>query len=248
MGDQYSRSRLIFGGAAMERLKNSRVAVFGLGGVGGSAAEALARGGVGALDLVDNDVFSPSNLNRQIFALRSTVGVYKTDAAAARIADIDPDCRVTLHRTFFLPENADSFDFSLYDYVVDAVDTVTAKLAIIMKAKASGVPVISCMGTGNKVDPSALKVADISGTSVCPLARVMRKALRARGVDHVTVVYSTEAPIDPDPEAAGEAPPPGRRSLPGSTSFVPGAAGLLIASRVILDLTGFDPGDRRRGV
>lgn len=239
MLDQFSRTALMFGTDGMEKLRNSRVAVFGIGGVGGYTVEALARSGVGTLDLIDNDTVSVTNLNRQIIALHSTVGQYKVDAAAARIRDISPDTVVNAHRCFFLPENADEFDFSQYDYVVDAIDTVKGKLEIIMQAKAAGVPVISCMGAGNKLDPSALRVTDIYKTQVCPLARVMRYELRKRGVKSLKVVYSEEAPHTPDPvlyaevmEAEGGV----RQSIPASNAFVPAAAGLLAASEVLKDL------------
>ena len=239
MLDQFSRTALMFGAEGMAKLRNSRVAVFGIGGVGGYTVEALARSGVGTLDLIDNDTVSLTNLNRQIIALHSTVGQYKVDAAAARIRDISPETAVNTHRCFFLPENADEFDFSQYDYVVDAIDTVKGKLEIIMRAKAAGVPVISCMGAGNKLDPSALRVTDIYKTQVCPLARVMRYELRKRSVKSLKVVYSEEAPHTPDPvlyaevmEAEGGV----RQSIPASNAFVPAAAGLLAASEVLKDL------------
>jgi tRNA A37 threonylcarbamoyladenosine dehydratase len=223
----------------MARLRNSRVAVFGIGGVGGYTVEALARSGVGTLDLIDSDKVSLTNLNRQIIALQSTVGQYKVDAAAARIRDISPETAVNVYRCFFLPENADEFDFTQYDYVVDAIDTVKGKLEIIMRAKAAGVPVISCMGAGNKLDPSALRVTDIYKTQVCPLARVMRYELRKRGVKSLKVVYSEETPHTPDPELYAEvmeAEGGVRQSIPASNAFVPAAAGLLAASEVLKDL------------
>lgn len=246
MQKEFVRTQMILGEQAMEALAASRVAVFGVGGVGGYVVEALVRSGLGAIDLIDHDRISGSNLNRQIFATRSTLGEYKVDAAAARIADINPAARVRCFRTFYLPDTADQFDFTQYDYVVDAVDTVTAKLALVMKAKACGTPIISSMGTGNKLDPSALRLGDISQTVVCPLARIMRKELRRRGVEHLKVVYSTELPIEPaQPEesASGDHTelPAGRRSIPGSTAFVPAAAGLLIASAIVSDLTGKRP-------
>ena len=235
MTEQFSRTELIFGPEAMEKLSAARVAVFGVGGVGGFVVEALARSGVGALDLIDNDTVALSNLNRQIIALRSTVGQYKVDAAAERIRDINPDCKVNALRTFFMPETAGQFDFSLYDYVVDAIDTVTGKIEIIMQARAAGVPVISSMGAGNKIDPAAFEVADIYKTSVCPLAKVMRRELKKRGVKKLKVVYSRELPRTPagEPEKS-----PHRRSIPGSAAFVPSVAGLIIAGEVIKDITG----------
>lgn len=229
MSEIFARTRLIFGDEAMERLSRARVALFGVGGVGGYAAEALARSGIGAIDIIDNDTVSESNLNRQIIALRSTVGMYKTDAAAARIHDINPDCKVTGHRIFFLPENKDCIDFRQFDYVIDAIDTVSGKLSIIECADAAGVPVISSMGTGNKTDPSLLTVTDIYGTSVCPLARVMRHECRKRGIKKLKVVFSTEEPRTPQKtETSANSKP-----VPGSTAFVPPAAGLLIASEVV---------------
>ena len=227
MKEEHGRTALLFG-AAVERLYTCRVAVFGLGGVGGAAAEALARSGVGSMDLIDADTVSLSNINRQIIALHSTVGMYKTDVMASRIRDIDPDIQVRCHRLFYLPETCGDFDFSVYDYVVDAVDTVSAKLSIIERAKAAGVPVISSMGTGNKKDPSAFQVADISKTSVCPLARVMRVELRRRGISGVKVVYSKEPPFKSDQDGDGR--------VPGSCAFVPPAAGLLLAGEVVRDL------------
>lgn len=246
MQREFIRTQMLLGEAAMERLAASRVAVFGIGGVGGYAVEALVRSGLGAIDLIDHDRISESNLNRQILATRSVLGEYKVDAAARRIADINPAARVRCFRTFYLPDTADQFDFTQYDYVVDAVDTVTAKLALVLQAKACGTPIISSMGTGNKLDPSALRLGDISQTTVCPLARIMRKELRRRGVEHLKVVYSTELPIEPaQPEEAASGDhtelPAGRRSIPGSTAFVPAAAGLLIASAIVSDLTGKRP-------
>ncbi len=237
MPDQYERTRLLLGESAIQKLRNARVALFGLGGVGGYIAEALARSGIGQMDLVDNDTISLTNLNRQILALRSTVGQYKVDVAAARIADIDPEIVVRTYKTFYLPETAALFDFTNYDYVIDAIDTVSGKLELIAQAKKAGVPVISCMGTGNKLDPAAFEVADISKTSGCALARVMRKECAKRGLHGVKVVYSKELPV-PQAETSSEALPEGstRRSLPGSTSFVPGTAGLIIAGEVIKDL------------
>lgn len=220
----FSRTERLIGKAGLEKLKKSRVAVFGVGGVGGYVVEALARSGVGALDLIDNDTVSESNINRQIVALHSTIGKQKTTVAAARVNDINPEIKVREHNLFFLPETADSFDFSLYDYVVDAIDTVSGKLALIERAKAANVPVISSMGTGNKLDPTAFEVADISKTSVCPLARVMRRELKKRGIEKVKVVYSKEEPKETD------------SNVPASIAFVPPVAGLIIAGEVIKDL------------
>ena len=237
MSDRFERTRMLFGAAAMEKLARSRVAVFGLGGVGGYVVEALARSGVGALDLIDNDVVAFSNLNRQIIATEKTLGLYKADAAAARVAAINPECRVRTFKMFYLPGESD-FDFTGVDYVVDAIDTVTGKLGLVMAAREAGVPIVSAMGTGNKLDPTLLRVSDISETSVCPLARVMRKELRKRGVEHLKVVWSPEEPLTPEPPE-GEAPPEGRRSIPGSNAFVPAAAGLILAAEVVKDLIGF---------
>jgi len=243
MPDQYSRTRLILGKSGVEKLRAARVALFGLGGVGGHAAEALARAGVGQLDLVDDDTVSITNLNRQLLALHSTVGQYKVDIAAQRIRDIDPTIQVRTYKTFYLPETADQFDFSRYDYVLDAIDTVTGKLALITQAKAANVPVISCMGTGNKLDASAFRVADISKTSGCALARIMRKECQKRGIKGVKVVYSEELPLEPIPSPLDPSEPPAegssRRSTPGSLSYVPGAAGLILAGEVIRDIVGF---------
>lgn len=236
MKEQYSRSELLLGSEAMDKLKNSRVAVFGVGGVGGFAVEALARCGVGTLDLIDNDTVSVTNINRQIIALHSTIGRLKTEVAAERVHDIDPDIKVNVHSCFFMPETADSFDFTQYDYVVDAIDTVTGKIEIIMRAKAASVPVISAMGAGNKLDPTAFRVTDIYKTKGCPLARVMRRELKKRGVDRLKVVYSEEEPITP--RIGNEEPQNGRRSVPGSVSFVPSAAGLILAGEVIKDIIG----------
>ena len=213
----------------MEKLRSAKVAVFGIGGVGGYVAEALARSGVGALDLVDKDVVSITNINRQIVALRSTVGKDKTAVMKDRIADINPDCKVTEHKIFYLPENADCIDLSAYDFVVDAIDTVSAKLELAVRTKDMGVPFISCLGTGNKLDPTRLEIADISKTSVCPLARVMRRELRAKGINHLTVLYSTEEPIKSQIVEDG-------KPVPASSAFVPSAAGLIIASHVVREL------------
>ena len=250
MQNQYSRTQLLLGAEAMEKLHNSRVAVFGIGGVGGYTVEALARSGVGALDLIDDDKVCLTNLNRQIIATRSTVGQYKVDVAAQRIHDIDPDIRVTTHRCFFGPETQDQFDFTQYDYVVDAIDTVTGKLEMIEQAYRAGTPIISSMGAGNKMDPTAFEVADIYETSVCPLAKVMRHELRKRGIPKLKVVYSNEKPIAPKEDMANSCKthcicPPGtarkctqRRQVPGSNAFVPSVVGLIIAGEVVKDLIG----------
>lgn len=238
MISQFSRTEFIFGKEGMERLAGARVAVFGIGGVGGHAVEALARSGIGALDLIDNDKVALTNINRQMVALLSTVGKYKVDVAEARIKDISPDCIVRTYRTFFMPDTADEFDFSQYDYVIDAIDTVTGKIEIIMRAKQAGVPVISSMGAGNKVDPTAFEVTDIYKTSVCPLARVMRREMKKRGVKSLKVVYSTEEAIKPTGDTCEDKGV--RRSLPGSNAFVPSVAGLIIAGEVIKDITGFN--------
>jgi len=235
--ERFSRTELMFGSESMIKLKNSRVAVFGIGGVGGHAAEALARSGIGTLDLIDNDEVSVSNINRQLYALTSTVGKLKVEAAKERIYDISPDIVVNTHPCFFMPDTADIFDFSCYDYVIDAIDTVTGKLEIIKRAKAAGVPVISAMGAGNKLDPTAFRVADISKTKVCPLARVMRYELKKLGIKGVKAVYSEEEPLKPDinpddPQSEF------RRSIPASNAFVPSVAGLIIAGEVIKDIAG----------
>ncbi len=245
--EQYARTRLLLGQAGMDRLRAARVAVFGVGGVGGYVVEALARSGVGALDLIDDDTVCLSNLNRQIIATRSTLGQYKVDAAAARVRDIDPGITVRTYRTFYTPETANQFDFTQYSYVVDAIDTVTGKLALVMQARAAGVPIICSMGAGNKLDPSRFEVADIYEASVCPLARVMRSECRKRGIDHLKVVYSKEPPLAPRPEelepeeasaAASGRPGAPKKRAPGSIAFVPSAAGLVLAGAVIRDLAG----------
>ena len=246
MPDPFVRTALLYGDAAMERLRGARVAVFGIGGVGGYAVEALARSGIGALDLVDHDRVSFSNLNRQIIATRSSLGRCKVEVASERIRDINPDCAVRTYQTFFLPETAGDFDFGVYDYVVDAVDTVTAKLLIVEKARDAGVPVISAMGTGNKLHPDRLEVADLFETSECPLARIMRKEARKRGIVRLKVVYSKEPPLTPRSaeaeETEADCPEPEesrygkKRVTPGSTAFVPGAAGLLLAAEVVNEL------------
>ncbi|MBQ4641995.1 MAG: tRNA threonylcarbamoyladenosine dehydratase [Oscillospiraceae bacterium] len=235
----YSRTQFVLGEAAMQKLWDARVAVFGLGGVGGYVVEALARSGIGTLDLIDHDTISPTNINRQILATQQTIGRDKATVAAERVAAINPDIRVNAWKTFYLPETADSFDFTQYDYVVDAIDTVTGKLTLVEAAKAAGTPIISSMGTGNKLDATAFQVADISETSVCPLARIIRKECRKRGIDRLKVVYSTEDPIDttlpPDDPAWAELPE-GRNALPGSVCFVPAVAGMIIAGEVIKDI------------
>ena len=260
MAEEFSRTERLIGDKAMQRLREARVAVFGVGGVGGYVVEALARSGVGALDLIDSDTVNLSNINRQIIALHSTIGRFKVDVMKERIADINPDCKVTVHRSFYLPENKDDFDFTQYTYVVDAVDTVAAKIQLILQAQEAGVPIISSMGAGNKLNPAEFEVADIYKTSVCPLAKVMRRELKQRGVKKLKVVYSKEEAIKP----AGELPEeqetgadsgsaakasagdgvvtlqqgttPRKRSTPGSVAFVPSVAGLIIASEVVKDL------------
>ena len=236
MEEQFSRTGLLLGEEALLRLQGSRVAVFGIGGVGGYTVEALARAGVGTIDVIDSDTVSVSNLNRQLLATYDTVGMRKVDAAKARILSINPKAVVHCHPIFYTPETADQLDFSQYDYIVDAIDTVTGKLCIIQQAMEAGVKVISCMGTGNKLDPTALQVTDISKTTICPLARIMRKELRKRGIAHLKVVYSTEEALTPV-GAEEEAAALGKRTIPGSTAFVPGAAGLILAGEVIKDLT-----------
>ena len=252
MLNQFSRTELLIGKEALERLSKAHVAVFGIGGVGGYVVEALVRSGIGAYDLIDDDKVCLTNLNRQIIATRDTIGRYKVEVMRERILSINPDAEVTTHRCFYLPENAQDFDFSSYDYVVDAVDTVTAKLEIVMRAKESNIPVISCMGVGNKLNPTQLEIADIYKTSVCPLAKVMRRELRKRGVDKLKVLYSKEEPITPLDDSEDTCRehcvcPPGttrkctqRRAIPGSISFVPSAAGLIIASEGVKDLAGIN--------
>ncbi len=237
MSNQFIRTQLLFGKTAMDKLADSRVAVFGVGGVGGYAVEALARSGIGAIDLIDNDKVCLSNLNRQIIATHKTIGKYKVDAAEDRLIDINPEIKVFKHRVFFLPENASDFDFSQYDYVIDAIDTVAGKIALAEKAQQTGVPIISSMGAGNKLNPEAFEVTDIYKTSVCPLARVMRRELKKRGIKKLKVVYSKEQAIKPLDIADGENTD-SRRQTPGSTAFVPSVAGLIIAGEVIKDLTG----------
>ena len=233
--EAFSRSGLLLGEKAMEKLKSAKVAVFGLGGVGGYVVEALARTGVGCLELVDHDSISLTNLNRQIFATHSTLGMPKAEAAKKRVLDINPEATVIARQEFFSPDTAESFDFAGYDYVVDAVDTVTAKLALVTAAQAANVPILSCMGTGNKLDPTKFQIADISKTTICPLARIMRKECKKRGIRHLKVLFSTEDPITP--EKTDEELSEGRRALPGSVAWVPSTAGLMIAGEVIKDLT-----------
>jgi tRNA A37 threonylcarbamoyladenosine dehydratase len=248
MLNQFSRTQLLFGAEAMEKLSQSRVAVFGVGGVGGYAVEAMARSGVGTFDLIDDDKVCLTNLNRQIIATRKTVGKYKVDVMKERILDINPNAVVHVHKCFYLPENKDEFDFSQYSYVIDAVDTVTAKIQLVLDAKEAGVPIISSMGAGNKLDPTAFEVADIYKTSVCPLARVMRRELKKRNIKHLKVVYSKEQPTRPLEDMSISCRtncicPPGakhkcteRRDIPGSVAFVPSVAGLILAGEVIKDL------------
>ena len=230
----FSRSRMLLGSDTMERLRHARVAVFGVGGVGGYVVEALARTGIGALDLIDNDVVDVTNINRQIIATHSTVGQAKVEVARQRVSDINPDCRVQVHKTFYLPETAGQFDFSQYSYVVDAIDTVSGKLMLVEQAKAAGTPIICAMGAGNKLDPSGFRVADIYDTRVCPLAKVMRKELKKRGIDSLKVVYSEEEPRQP--VVSQTQPVPGKRQTPGSVAFVPSVVGLMMAGEVIKDL------------
>lgn len=235
MESQFQRLELLIGKEAVKKLADSHVIIFGVGGVGGFAAEALARSGVGTLTLVDNDTVNYTNLNRQIIALHSTIGRNKTEVMKERINDINPDANVIVNNTFFTPENSHEFDFSQYDYAVDAIDTVTGKIEIIMKAKEAGVPVISSMGAGNKLNPAMFEVSDIYKTSVCPLARVMRYELKRRNVKHLKVVYSKEEARKPMYDISSDIP---GKVLPGSSAFVPSTAGLIIASEVVKDLTG----------
>ena len=249
MLNQFSRTELLLGHDNMEKLKNARVAVFGIGGVGGFTVEALARSGVGTLDLIDDDKVCLTNINRQIFATRKTIGKYKVDVAKERILEINPDVVVNTYKTFFMPDTADEFDFSAYDYVVDAIDTVTGKIMLVEAAQKAGTPIISSMGAGNKLDPAAFEVADIYKTSVCPLAKVMRRELKKRGIKKLKVVYSKEKALTPIDDTANSCRshcicPPGtartctqRRQIPGSIAFVPSVVGLIIAGEVIKDLT-----------
>ncbi|MBO4976247.1 MAG: tRNA threonylcarbamoyladenosine dehydratase [Lachnospiraceae bacterium] len=248
MLNQFSRTELLLGKQAMEVLANSRVAVFGVGGVGGYAVEALVRSGVGSIDLIDDDKVCLTNLNRQIIATRKTVGKYKVDVMKERILDINPDAVVNTHKCFFLPETRDEFDFSRYSYVIDAVDTVTAKIQLVLEAQNAGIPIISSMGAGNKLDPTGFEVADIYETSVCPLAKVMRRELKKRNIEHLKVVYSKEKPVRPIEDMSISCrtncicPPDAkhkcteRRDIPGSNAFVPSVVGLIIAGEVIKDL------------
>lgn len=248
MLNQFSRTELLIGKEGMQRLQDARVAVFGIGGVGGYTVEALARSGIGTLDLIDDDKVCLTNINRQIYATRKTVGKYKVDVAKERILEINPEAKVNIYKTFYLPDTAEQFDFSQYDYVVDAIDTVSGKLQLVVQAEQSGVPVISSMGAGNKMDPTAFQVADIYKTSVCPLAKVMRRELKKRGINHLKVVYSKEKPLVPVDDATISCKtncicPPGtertcaqRRQVPGSNAFVPSVVGLIIAGEVVKDL------------
>ena len=249
MLDQFARTQLLLGPDAMESLNSKKVAVFGIGGVGGYVCEALVRSGIGSFDLIDDDKVCLTNLNRQIIATRKTVGKYKVEVMRDRMLEINPDAKIDIHKCFFLPENADDFAFSEYDYVVDAVDTVTAKIELIMRAQKEGVPIISAMGAGNKLDAGRLKIADIYDTKICPLARVMRRELKKRNVKKLKVVYSDEQPIRPLEDmsiscrADSICPPEAqdkhtkRRAIPGSTAFVPAVAGLLIAGEIVKDLS-----------
>ena len=248
MLNQFARTQLLLGSEGMERLYNKRVAVFGIGGVGGYVCEALVRSGIGSFDLIDNDRICLTNLNRQIIATRKTIGRYKTEVMRDRMLEINPDVKIEIHQCFFLPENADEFPFQEYDYVVDAVDTVTAKIELVLRAQRENTPIISAMGAGNKLDAGRLQIADIYETRVCPLARIMRRELKKRGVKSLKVVYSDEPPVRPleDMTGAGtegDFPPggqgngTGRRSVPGSTAFVPAAAGLMIAGEIVKDLS-----------
>ena len=239
MGAEFFRTEMLLGKAAMERLRNARVAVFGLGGVGGYVVEALARGGIGALELIDSDTIGESNLNRQILALRSTLGLPKTEAARRRVLDINPQAKVVTREVFYNADTADSFRLEEYDYIVDAIDTVSAKLLLIARSIAAGTPIISSMGTGNKLDPAAFRVEDLSKTSMDPLARVMRRELGKRGIKHLKVVWSPEEALTPQGWEA-EAEALGKRQIPGSVSFVPGAAGLILAGEVLRELAGVD--------
>lgn len=234
MINQFSRTELLLGEEAVEKLKNARVAVFGIGGVGGYTAEALVRSGIGAIDIIDNDTVSITNVNRQIYATTDTVGRFKTDVAKERMKSINPDVTVNDYKVFYMPETAHFFDFTSYDYVVDAIDTVTGKIELILNAKKANTPIISSMGAGNKLNPTAFEVADIYETSVCPLARVMRRELKQRGVDSLKVVYSKEKPLTPKCASTEEGIE--RRSIPGSVAFVPPVVGLIAAGEVIKDI------------
>lgn len=257
MLDRFARTQLLLGPDAMQRLAHARVAVFGLGGVGGTAAEALARSGVGAIDVIDHDKVSLTNMNRQTVALGSTIGLFKADVMVQRILDINPACKATAHRCFYLPDTAGELDLSRFDYVVDAVDTVTAKLLLIEGCQATGTPLISCMGTANKINPTALTVGDIYQTSICPLAKIIRKECRKRGVRHLKVVYSTEPARQPSAQAQDDyrtreqfasgdvCDKFGRAGIPGSVSFVPPVAGLIMAGEVVKELAGIGYNDSR---
>ena len=234
---QFSRTELILGSEAMQKLKDAHVAVFGIGGVGGYTVETLVRSGIGAIDIIDNDTVCLSNLNRQIIATHKTLGMYKVDAAKERILDINPDIEVTAYKTFYLPETEDQFDFTKYDYIVDAIDTVSGKIALAVNAQKAGTPIISSMGAGNKINADKFEVADIYETSVCPLARVMRTELKKRGIKKLKVVYSKEKPITPLENVQTDASAK-RRQTPGSCAFVPSVAGLIIAGEIIKDITG----------
>ena len=250
MLDQFSRTRLLLGETGMDKMKNAKVAVFGIGGVGGYVVEGLVRSGLGSIDLIDDDKVCLTNINRQIIATRKTIGQYKVEVAKQRVLEINPDCTVRTFQTFYLPDTADQFDFREYDYVVDAIDTVTGKLQLVEEAKRAKTPIISSMGAGNKLDPTAFKVADIYDTSICPLAKVMRRECRKRGIESLKVVYSEEKPIRPIEDMSISCRtncicPPGtarkcteRRDIPGSTAFVPSVVGLIIASEIVKDLTG----------
>lgn len=252
MLNQFSRTQLLFGAEGMEKLRQSRVAVFGIGGVGGYTVEALARSGIGTLNLIDDDRVCLTNINRQIFATRKTVGQYKVDVAEQRVLEIDPDITVNTYKMFYTPQTADQFDFTQYDYIVDAIDIVTGKLELVVQANRAGTPIISCMGAGNKIDPAAFEVADIYKTSMCPLARIMRQELKKRGIKRLKVVYSKEQPLKPIDDMTISCRthcicPPGtarkctqRRQVPGSNAFVPSVAGLILAGEVVKDLSEFE--------
>lgn len=240
MDNRFSRTEILIGKDAMEKLRNARVAVFGIGGVGGYTVEALARSGVGTLDLIDNDTVSITNINRQIIATTATVGKHKVEVARDRILDINPEAVVNIHKVFYLPETAEQFDFHRYDYIVDAIDTVTGKLQLVEQAKKSGTPIISSMGAGNKMDPAAFEVEDIAKTSVCPLAKVMRRELKKRGIEHLKVVYSKEKALKPQTiQEEGQ----GKRQIPGSNAFVPAVAGLIVAGEVVKDIIHGEKGE-----
>lgn len=253
METAFCRTERVIGRENLDKLKSARVAVFGVGGVGGYVVEALARSGVGALDLIDSDEVCLSNINRQILALHSTVGRSKVEVAAERVKDINPECKVNVHPVFYLPETKEQFDFTEYDYVVDAIDTVSGKIALVEQAQAAGTPIICSMGAGNKMDPTAFRVADIYKTNVCPLAKVMRREMKKRGIKKLKVVYSEEQALSPclygeeEPvrQEDGAIKAPAKRVTPGSMSFVPSVAGLILAGEVIKDLLGFDPANRK---